>query len=44
MPTIPLNLLAFLSEWLALRMVKKEWHAVILLHKNGISIPPGHTP
>src|SRR6266403_2224751 len=44
MPTIPLNLLAFLSEWLALRMAKKEWHAVILVHKDGISIPPGHTP
>src|SRR6266478_9393379 len=44
MPTIPLNLPAFLSEWLALRMAKKEWHAVIFVHKNGISIPPGHTP
>ena len=25
-------------------MAKKEWHAVILVHKDGISIPPGHTP
>jgi hypothetical protein len=44
MPTIPLNVLAFLSEWLALLMAKKEWHAVIFVHADGIPIPPGHTP
>src|SRR6267154_425489 len=44
MPTIPLNLLAFLSEWLALRNSEKESHAVIFVHRDGIPIPPGHTP
>src|SRR5713101_8074573 len=44
MPTIPLNLLAFLSEWLFFEWRKKESHAVSFVQKNGIFIPPEHMP
>ena len=44
MPTIPLNLLAFLSEWLALRMAKEEWHAVVFVHKTASPFRPGIRP
>ncbi len=44
MPTMPLNQLAFPSERLALRMVKKNGNAVNFFRKNGIPVLPGHVP
>lgn len=44
MPTMPLNQIAFLFEWLALRMPKRNSPAVIFVRENGIPFRPGIRP
>jgi hypothetical protein len=39
MPTMPLNQLAFLFEWLALRTVKMDRASFAFVRKHGIPIP-----